>query len=336
LQKSHMTIQDIADAVGVSKATVSRYLNGKYNYMSEQTRWRIERVIQETGFQPNKLAGGLKTARTDLVGIVIPDASAMLTPFLISSICDECALNGRKPIVVSTNDSEDKERRLVRELLANQVDGIIVATGNNLDIYQEIAESGIPVVFTDRLPPNAALDTVVVDHYKSCQKAAKKLIENGYQRIVFMLRESKDGYGTFAPREESVRHVCSEANIRYEKLLVPDSSLGDFRSFQRAISHLYSNDAEVPTAVFVGEGLLMGHLICSFAQAGRTNGDEFAISGYDDTRIAATCAERFLVLNQPLMQMGTMATRILLGRIDGTVEKKEKIHCTLECTMTLP
>ena len=335
-----MTIQDIADAVGVSKTTVSRYLNGRYNYMSEETRRRIERVIRETEFRPNKAAGSLKTARTDLIGLVIPDASSMMTPHLISSICDECTANRRKTIVVSTHNDEDKERRLVKELIAHQVDGIITATGGNLALYRQIDESGIPVVQTDYLQGNSPLDVVLVDHYKGCERAANYLIDHGFRRIVFLIRSSKDGYGTFAPREEAVRTVCaarSSEGVWFEKILVEDSAFGDPNRFRWGLQKINMQHKDQPTAIFVGEGLLMGHVICAFSQMRLSFSSHFTISGYDDTRVAATCgAGHALVLNQPLIQMGTMATRILLGRIDQNMEFKEKVRCLLDCTMTIP
>ena len=338
-ERGHITIQDIANEVGVSKTTISRYLNGKFNYMSEETRWRIEKVIKETGFRPNKMAGSLKTSRSDLIGLVIPDASSMMTPYLISSICDECLVNGRKAIVVSCHDDEAKERRLVHALLDHQVDGIITATAANIPFYQKLDKGGIPVVLTDRMTETPVLDTVVVDHQKSCERAANCLLDHGFRRIVFLLRESKDGYGTFAPREKSIAQVCErrkEEGARFEKELVKDSIIGDFYHFRRQLQEIYRRCGDLPTAVFVAEGLLMGHVTCAFAQLGLRLSSRFTIAGYDDTRVAATCMDQALVLNQPLTQMGTMATRILISRIEGRMNSEEKIRCFLDCAMSIP
>jgi len=336
MPKSRMTIQDIADAVGVSKTTVSRYFNGKYNYMSEETRRKIERVIRETGFCPNKLAGSLKTARSGLIGLVIPDASSMLTPYLITSVCDECAIAGRRTIVVSSHNDVRKEQRLVHELLANQVDGVIVATGSNLGVYQEVDASGVPVVFTDRMPANTKLDAVVVDHQTACRKAVDRLIEGGYQRIVFTLRASMDGYGTFGLRDEAVRATCAKRGVPYEKVLVNDSLFGDSHRVHKEMLRVYERCQGTNTALFAGEGILMGHMICAFSRMGICFSEEFTLAGYDDTRLAATSNSNFLLINQPLSQMGAMATRILIGRIEEGMSKREKVHCSLECSLTIP
>lgn len=337
--KEHMTIQDIADAVGVSKTTVSRYLNGKYNYMSKETRQRIERAIKAADFRPNKSAGSLKSSRSDLIGLVIPDASAMLTPLLISSIIDECTAWGRKAIVVSTHDDPDKERRLVRELAAHQVDGIITATGGSLPLYQEISAAGIRVIHTDRLPAGSPLDGVAVDHYTSCAAATGYMIDQGCRRIVFLLRQSKGGYGTFAPREEGVREVCaarSGEGVAFERILVSDGEIGDFHRFRRRMRQVCGQEDDRPTAVFVAEGLLMSHVICAVNQLRLSLSDRFTIYGYDDTRVAAASMGSILTLNQPLQQMGAMAARILVGRIEGTVVSQERIHCFLDCAIAYP
>jgi len=339
MAKDHMTIQDIADAVGVSKTTVSRYLNGKYNYMSKETRQRIERAIRFADFRPNKSAGSLKSSRSDLIGLVIPDASAMMTPYLISSICDECTANHRKAIVVSTHDDPDKERRLVWELAAHQVDGIITATGGSLPLYQEISESGIQVIHTDRLPGQSPFDGVAVDHYTACVQATGYMIDQGYRRIVFLLRQSKGGYGTFAPREEGAREVCAARageGVTFVRELVGDNEIGDYQRFRQRMRQICRQDSGAPTAIFVAEGLLMGHVICAVNQLGISLSDQFTLYGYDDTRMAAASMGSVLVLNQPLMQMGTMATRILIGRIEGTVVSRERMHCFLDCAITYP
>lgn len=334
-----MTIQDIADAVGVSKTTISRYLNGKYNYMSKEIRQRIERAIKAADFRPNKSAGSLKSSRSDLIGLVIPDASAMLTPLLISSIIDECTACGRKTIVVSTHDDADKERRLVRELAAHQVDGIITATGGSVPLYQEISQGGIRVIHTDRLPASSPFDGVAVDHYSSSAAATGYIIDQGYRRIVFLLRQSKGGYGTFAPREEGVREVCaarSGEGVVLERMLVSDGEIGDFRRFRQRMRQICLQGDDLPTAVFVAEGLLMGHVICAVNQLRIDLTDRFTFYGYDDTRAAATSVGSVLTLNQPLKQMGAMAARILAGRIDGTVVSQERMHCFLDCAVAYP
>ena len=337
MPKSRMTIQDIADAVGVSKTTVSRYFNGKYNYMSDETRRKIEKVIRETGFCPNKLASSLKTARTDMIGLVIPDASSMMTPYLISSVCDECALTRRRTIVVSTHNDVDKEQRLVQELVANQVDGILVATGSYLPLYQQLDESGVPVVYVDRVSPTGIkLDSVTIDHYTACSKAVNKLIDSGYQRIVFTLRASMDGYGTFAPRDEAVRAVCAKRGVKYEKVLANDSFFGDPLLFRKEMKRIYDRCYGEPTALFSGEGILMAYMVSAFLGMGVPFGEDFTLAGYDDTRQAAANGRNLLLINQPQRQMSTMGTRMLIGRIENNLTNKEKVLCSLECSLAIP
>ena len=86
--KNKITIQDVADMAGVSKTTVSRYINGKYEYMSEETRQRIGQIIEKTGYMPSTSAQSLKSNRTGLIGLLIADIGNPFSTALLTSITD--------------------------------------------------------------------------------------------------------------------------------------------------------------------------------------------------------------------------------------------------------
>ena len=96
--KNNITIRDIADRVGVSKTTISRYLNGKYQYMSKETQQRIKKEIECANFRPNKLANSLKTFKSGLIGLVLSDMTAVLAPYIIGSVSTTAAKHDKQLI----------------------------------------------------------------------------------------------------------------------------------------------------------------------------------------------------------------------------------------------
>lgn len=126
------TITDVARLAGVSKNTVSRYLNER-GYISDKTRRAIASAIDELHYQPNQIARSLYTRRTNLVGLVIPNVEHPFFAAVTSRIEDELDSRGYKMILCNTLHSTRKERQYIDMLTANKVDGIIIGS-HSIDI----------------------------------------------------------------------------------------------------------------------------------------------------------------------------------------------------------
>jgi LacI family kdg operon repressor len=138
-----VTMADVAKLANVSKSTVSQYLNKRYEYMSEETRKRIARAIEELGYQPNIIARSLKQKTTATIGVIVFNILHMLTTHGL----------------------------------------IIFPTGKNADIYQKMVEERFPLVFVDRMVPGVEADAVLLDNKKAAALAVEYFAERGYQRI---------------------------------------------------------------------------------------------------------------------------------------------------------
>lgn len=340
--KSNITIQDIANIAGVSKTTVSRFLNGKFEYMSESTRKRIEQIIIDTNYRPNKLAGSLKTSKSNLIGLILPNAVSTMVPFLISSICDYSATQGRKVIVVTSHENEAKEKELANDLIDHRVDGLIVATGCNQKLYKKINKEHVPVILIDRLPKKILLDSVAINHYKGTTTVVNHLLKQGYQKIAIVLRSSRSQFGTISLRARYATEACNayfKNGNHIEKILIKESILDDPDTCQseviQCIQRLYLESSNSPTAIFIADGLIYGYFILGFYELGISPSSRFTISGYD-TNFGGLLSKSFITINQPLEQMGTTAIKLLIDRIDKNENTIENIHHYLDCKINFP
>ena len=127
-RESKTTIDDIARAVGVSKTTISRYINGHGEMMSEKTRERVRAAIELTNYQPSDIARNLKRKKTNLIGVLISDMSTPFSSALIIAIGDYLAERGYVPIFANCDDSLQKEEELIDMLISKGVAGLLVNT----------------------------------------------------------------------------------------------------------------------------------------------------------------------------------------------------------------
>lgn len=335
-KKQRITIQDIAERVGVSKATISRYLNGKYEYMSEDTRWRIAQIIEETEYRPNRAASSLKTYRSNLVGLVLDNATSTLTPFLVGSVCDACARHGRNLIVVSSQGDPAREQEQIYGLLGQQVEGLIVASGFNTEFYEQLDREELPVVLIDRAPRETSLDSVTVNHRESTFRVVEHLIDMGYEQIITISREAPSKKSTILIREQAVADACRQRfgdEDHNRRILIKhyaqtdEEALGDEETM-RCVSEAYAQSRQRRTALFVADAMLMGRVLCGYYQAGLKLSRRFTIAGYDVWNFGGVLSPgtSTITMAKPLTDMGSLATERLMERLAGTGEPSPAVR----------
>src|SRR5690554_6439026 len=130
-----ITIADVAKHAGVSKSTVSQFLNKRYDYMGEDTKKRIEDSIKQLHYRPNILARSLKQKSTTTIGIIVANILHNFSTQVMRAIEDVCHKYDFHVIVCNADDNPDKEKNYIEMLQAKQVDGIILfPTGDNEEL----------------------------------------------------------------------------------------------------------------------------------------------------------------------------------------------------------
>ena len=166
-----MTISDIAKLSGVSVATVSRVINNK-GYVKDETRKKIEAVIEENGYRPNAVARSLTRNDTSMIAVIM---SNRLNPFfanVLDAIEEQAAMQGYSILFFNTSEDKERERNAVAQAMEHRVSGILLLPVIEPDIRTEellwnAEESGIPVVLIDRDFQEGDFDIVLIDNKKS-------------------------------------------------------------------------------------------------------------------------------------------------------------------------
>ncbi|WMJ83697.1 LacI family DNA-binding transcriptional regulator [Oscillospiraceae bacterium LTW-04] len=183
-----ITISDIAKSAKVSKTTISRYLNGNYNYMSAETRSRIEQIIKEYDYVPNNVARTLKSKKSGMIGVIVNTLRYQVGAQTVTGINDICSKNGYGTIVYCSNDDQKTEQMAIQLCLNQQVEGlIIIPCENSVTRYNEICERGIPVVLCTRQLAEWSYGCVYVKHDELIRNMLYHLKEQGFEKSRFLL-----------------------------------------------------------------------------------------------------------------------------------------------------
>ncbi len=185
-KKSVANIRELADFIGLSITTVSRVLNGKAETyrISSKTKERVLKAAKEHNYIPNKIARGLKTDKTETLGLIIPDIANPFFADIAKSIEMEARSKNFSILLFDSNEDINVERELFNLLQGHKVEGIIIApVGTEFEHLVEVYETGLPMVIIDRYFPDVDLPYITSDNYQGAFDAVNHLISMGHKNI---------------------------------------------------------------------------------------------------------------------------------------------------------
>ncbi|MGV3244998.1 LacI family DNA-binding transcriptional regulator [Staphylococcus sp. 11261D007BR] len=184
-----MNIRDIAKLAGVSKSTVSRYLNG--GSISQKTREKIERVVKETRYSPNQFAQSLKAKRTQMMGVIVPRLSSYASNQTLYGIETYLRLKKYQTIIVNTDLNKQLEIDAIYTLAKNKVDGIIfLATTLTDEHIAAIRAIDVPVILVGQ--SYEGIPSIVQNDYEAGRLMGRYFGERQFERIAYLGVDTSD------------------------------------------------------------------------------------------------------------------------------------------------
>jgi DNA-binding LacI/PurR family transcriptional regulator len=333
----HPTLIDIAALANVAPMTVSRVINGS-GYVSAKMREKVQRVIDKLEYHPNALARGLKSQRSHVIGILVPD---ILNPFaaeLAGSIQQTVLERGYTAFLATTEQSTKREHAALSAFFDHRVAGIAVATvetaaGN--DALERFTRRGMPIVAVGRNTAPVGIDRVTADHWKGAYDAVEHLISLGHKRIAYIgaSPQTAGRLRRFHGFLEAMRaHGLSVAE---ELIAGPNHEFGPGYSRQAdgydAMKHLLSLP-HPPTAVFARNDFTALGAMSAARDRGVSIPGDVAIVGFDNVPQTAFTAPPLTTVAQPTAEQGHEAAVMLLDRIEGLAERGQREVC-LDCRL---
>lgn len=275
------SMKEIAKLSGVSVATVSRVINNNGRF-SEETRRKVEKVIEETGYQPNFSAKSLRMNKTFSIGILVPDITNAFFAKVVQKIEEILFMKGYSTIICNTARDNEKEEAYLNILESKGVDGIIVISGAEKFDFKHFSNTKkvIPYICIDREPKHKS-DTIFIssDHYQGAFEATEHLINSGCQFPAIAIHDRK--YSFAIERLNGFKDALSKNNYTYNEethQLLIDRSDSDF-DFK--VKNFLESNPQVDGFFGLNDGIAM-RLLMELKKVNINVPQDIKIIGFDD------------------------------------------------------
>ena len=305
------TMKDIAKYTGLGLATISSYLNG--GNVREKNREKIEEAIRELHFEVNEVARGLKTNRTKIIGIIIPELNNIFFAEIITEAEDILRSHGYATMICDCRSDAAREREAVEFLYRRRVDGLIVMpVGAENSNFEKFYSAQKPVVMIDRRMDGALCDCVLTDNVGAVEDAVNRLICAGHRKIgmiagpetVFTACERKQGYQR-ALQAHGI--ALDETWIAGGNYTIAGGALA-MRSLYRAHPDM--------SAVLVSNYEMTVGAMMEMNDLGIRIPEEVSVIGFDNLDFARACSPRLSIVTQPTKEIAGNAAALLLKRLE--------------------
>lgn len=325
MEKQSVTIYTVAREARVSMATVSRVVNGNPNVKPE-TRQKVLDVIKQLNYRPNAVARGLASKKTTTVGVVIPNITDPYFAELALGIDDVASMYKYNIILTNSDSDDEKILKVVRSLLAKQVDGLIFM-GHDVsdDLRNEFESTNTPVVVAGSVVNDDALPSVRINYQAAAKEATEFLLKHGDQQVAYItgpLRYSING----EDRLNGYKEALANNNVPFNELLVIETD----GSYQAGYAKAQEVIEKGLKATYVTDDSLAAGLLNGLTDAGISVPDDFELISSNDTNYTKVVRPTITSITQPLYDLGAISMRLLTKLMDGDDSNDDEKNVILD------
>lgn len=328
------TINDVAAAAGVSRATASRALSN-YGRIAEETVERVREAADAIGYRPNQVAQAMRAGRTKTIGlVVIADFTNAFFDRVTKSVVDTAKLAGYQVLIANTDEDIEVERQAVRTLLEKQVDGLII-TPSAAAVHDHLTDkalAGKPAVLIDRRLDSLRHTSVTTDDFTGAEQAVRHAASLGHSRFGFLIAvPGIKGYVAdrpavmITPIEERVNgfaHGAIEVGVKPRQqswLFCEDHPVAS----QAAVAALL-DQPKPPTVIFTSNNDMLLAVLKVAGNRRLAIGRDVSVITVDDSEWAAAMVPGITVVTRPVEEVGRLAVENLIAAIDDHENTKRQ------------
>jgi DNA-binding LacI/PurR family transcriptional regulator len=332
-RQSRVTIVDVAREAGVSPKTVSRVIRGD-SYVSKKTLARVQAVLTEMDYRPNRAARSLVSKRSGIIGVVIPNVNNPFFGEVVRGIEDTALQRDYNVLLFSTDEHPERERAAYYYLEENSVDAIIVDLPliPTQELETILARHRVAVLI-DHPHVAGASGVVRIDFYKAAIKAVKCLANIGCHHLGYLSPPQQ--HYTFTERMRGIVDATTQLNLE-----IPTRRRGHcaatFEDSARATRSLLTENPEIDGLICFNDVIAIGALDACDALGVRVP-DQVAIIGFDDINISSLNRISLTTLRVPKNEIGIQAMQMVIDQLDGIETPDEVVvHAELIQRKTTP
>lgn len=322
-----VTMKDIAEIAGVSKATVSMVMNKKDASISEETRNRILEIAKEMSYIPNSIARSLSTKKSGTIGIILPDITNPFFSEMARAIEDEAERLEYNLIICNTDNDIIKEQKYIELLISKLIDGIIfMSGGKSNESITLLKNNNVPFILVDRYIEGYKDDYgVFCLNKKGVKDGIKYLYEKGNRKIVFV--KGRENLEISKQRLEGYIEAMKDYGIYEEKYIFE----GDFNfeggiiATEKILSAFHHLDA-----IFYSNDMMALGGMKILLRNGYKIPRDISVVGFDNIHISEVIEPELTTIAQPIYKMGEKACSLLIDIINGQRPTEKQVYFETE------
>lgn len=303
-----VTLKEIARKAGVTANTVSRALNNRGG-ISEATQKRILTIAQEMNYIPDRIAASLRSKKSNLVGVMVPDMSNPYYADIIRGI-EDCAFENGFQILLSISVEDcAREWGIIEQFRSLRVEGVLLMPSyESRELIRTIAELSIPCVLINRRYMGYDIPFVMPDNVSGVRQAVALLVEKGHERIGFL--NGHPGSMTSQIRYNAFTESLRESGIDISQCPSAMCAGSCASACEKTLELLKENSSI--TALMCFSDLLAFGAYKAIQETGRTIPGDIAVIGFDDIELASIVSPPLTTVQIPRYEMGQSAMNLLL------------------------
>jgi LacI family transcriptional regulator, galactose operon repressor len=321
-KRRSVTIMDVARASGVSYATVSRVLSG-YEFVRESTRNRVMEAVEHLGYVANLQARSLAGGRSQIIGLLVPNLDNNYVGTIARGIDQELERANYDLMLYTSHRHPGKESFYVSAIANGLTEGLLLVVPLVPTTYLDaLREQNFPYVLIDQADATEDSNVVEATNRQGAYEATRYLIQLGHTRIAFItgmltVRSAID-------RLRGYKAALADCDIPVREELVIKGDFQQQTGYETAKSLLQSVDPP-PTAIFASNDMSAFGAMDAARECGFCIPDNISIIGFDDIPQASLVYPKLTTVRQPLEQMGQVAVKMLLERIENPSRPPQRV-----------
>ena len=311
----HISLKDLAQALGVSVPTVSRALKDSPE-ISQELRAKVKRLAKEMNYRPNPFAMSLRKNTPRIIGVIVPDLVTHFFSSILSGIEDTAVANGYFVIITTSHESYEHEKRNIENLVNMRVEGIIACVSQETTDYSHwvaLSDINMPLILFDRVCLTERFSTVIADGAESAQAATQHLLDTGSKRVAFI--GGANHLDIVKRRKHGYLEALRANGIPIEKELVVCRKI-DYEEGKRATESLLALP-NPPDAILAMNDTLAFAAMEVIKSHGLRIPQDIALIGYTDEKHANYVEPKLSAVCHQTYLMGQTACRLLIDRLRG-------------------
>ncbi|BDU50850.1 LacI family DNA-binding transcriptional regulator [Haliovirga abyssi] len=310
-----MGIKKIAKLADVSISTVSRVINAPEK-VKEETRERVQKIIEENNYRPNLLAKELLKNKTNLIGVLLPRIDVSIFATAVEGVAKTLNEKGYNILLANAREKVEEEIKYFQLFQEKRVDGILFFTTELKDEHIEIIKKiDVPLVIIGQKNRRIDVPSVLYDYYNASKKAVEYLIERGHKKIAFLgVPETNTYLGQLS--KEGYLDALEEngISIKKEYMYIGDFAVG---TGYTAIKHIIEKSKEIPTAIYAATDHLAITAMHYLYEKGIRVPEDMSIVGSDDMEISKYTNPALTTIKYDYFGAGVQAANLVLDKVEG-------------------